>query len=134
MTSQYETETPHSLAEQVSGIVDDAQEVIKQQLNLFQAEFKTTIRNHIGVGIGLALALGTLSVAAVTIAFAVAYGMASAWQLPLWGAFAIVAGILVAATVALAWWTWHQFTTISLLPDNKAEGLKENHQWTTTTK
>jgi hypothetical protein len=132
MTSQYETENPPNLAELVSGIVDDAQEVIKQQLNLFQAELKTTVRNNSGVAIGLGVGFGTLLVAAITVAFAVAYGMASAWQMPLWGAFAIVGGILLIAAAALAWWTWSQFSAINLTAADKPEGLKETNQWTTT--
>jgi Putative Actinobacterial Holin-X, holin superfamily III len=131
MTSQYETESPHAIAELVNGIVDDAQEVIKQQLKLFQAELKTTVRNHSAVVISIVLGLGALLVAAIAIALAVAYGMASAWQMPLWAALAIVGGIALIGAAAFAMWAWAQFSALNS-PDAKApEELKEDRQWTT---
>jgi len=129
--TQYETENPPNLAELVTGIVDDAQEVIKQQLNLFQAELKTAARNHVGMAIAIVLGLVALLIAGISLALAAGFGMASAWQIPLGGAFAIVGGILLVATAAFAWWAWSQFSAIKISAGDQSGALKETNQWTT---
>lgn len=133
MTTQLDTEqeNQHGLTDIVTGIVDDAQEVIKQEFKLFQVELTDKAKHYsIGAAI-LVVSVGVLVMSGIFFAFAAVYGMVSQWpSLPLWGAFAIVGGLLVIMAAALALIARAQFTEYN--PSKpETEGSKENTQWTT---
>jgi len=132
MTGQLDTEHQHGLTELVTGVVDDAQEVIKQQLNLFKAELVNKARDTAFAGVPLMAGICCLFIAVICLAFAVAYGLASN-GVPLWGSFAIVSGVLLVAAAALALWSRSLFKPIDTSVPETVEGLKENIQWKTTT-
>jgi hypothetical protein len=133
MTSQLDTEheNQHGLSELVTGILDDAQEVIKQEFKLVKVEMIDTAK-HYSIGAALLLvSIGVLAIAVVLFAFAAAYCMVSQWPaLPLWGAFTIVGALAVIMAAVLALIARAQFTEFNP-STSKTEGLKETTQWTT---
>lgn len=134
MTSQVvdtEQDNQHGLTEIVTGIVDDAQEVIKQEFKLFQVELTDKAKHYsIGAAI-LIVSVGVLVMSGIFFAFAAVYSMVSQWPgLPLWGAFAIVGGLLAIMATVLALVARAQFTEFNP-STSETEGLKETSQWTT---
>ncbi len=94
MISQIDTGNEHGLTELVTGVVDDAQEVIKQQFNLLKVELTRKAQDAARASVPLGVSVCIMFVAIICLAFALAHGIASQ-GMPLWGGFAIVAGILL---------------------------------------
>ena len=132
MISQLDTEPEHGLTEMVTGVVDDAQEVIKQQFNLLRVELTHKARDAALAAIPMIVSVCVLFIAIICLAFALAHGIASQ-GMPLWGGFAIVGGILLIAAAGLVWWAKMLFKPIDSSVPETVEGLKENIQWKTTT-
>ncbi len=134
---QTTTGTTGSVAPLVAGIVEDLQELIKQNLALFKVEVREDFKKTkeaaavLGVGIGLAL-VGALHLTLMLVfllwwAFDPAARAASG--LPLWVCFAIVGGLFAGVGVALYLKGKKKLDSFNPLPDETAQALKENVQW-----
>lgn len=122
-----------SLTSLVSGIVQDVQDLIKQQLSFTQREIQEDLRRSkeavipLLVGLGVILmGVGLLSVMLVHLLHWTTDG-----RLPLWGCYAIVGVLLAAAGGVLFFVGKKQFESFNPLPDKSVEALKENVQWLT---
>jgi len=129
--------TPGSVAPLVAGIVDDLQELLKQNLTLFKVEVREDFKKTkeaaaaLGVGIGLAV-VGALHLTLMLVfllwwAFDPAARAASG--LPLWVCFAIVGGAFAGIGFALFMRGKKKLDSFNPLPDETAQALKENVQW-----
>ncbi len=132
MTSQLDTENQHGLTEVVNGVMDDAQEIIKQQFNLAKVELEHKARDTAWAASPLIAGICVLFVAIICLAFALAFGLASQ-GMPLWGGFTVVGGVLLIAAAGLAWWSKTLFKPVDPSLPEMVESLKENMQWKTTT-
>jgi hypothetical protein len=130
---EHEHEVQPGISTLVSGIIHDAQELVRQQLTLFQVEIKNDTRRTIGAIIPILVGMLVGLLALIVLAIMAAHLLHWAWpeQLPLWGAFGIVGGVLAVAAAGLVCWGAAQFKKFSPLPDQSVEGLKENIQWQT---
>jgi len=125
-----------SLTSLVSGIVQDVQDLIKQQMAYTQREIQEDLRRTkeavtpmaIGLGVSL-LALGLLCVMLVHLLHWLTDG-----RLPLWGCYAIVGVLLAVAGGVLFYAGKKQLDSFNPLPDKSVEALKENVQWLTNQK
>ena len=116
----------------VSGIVQDAQALLRQQLTLFQVEFKNDMRRTAAAPIPLVTGAVIALAAFITLAIGAALLLSTLWPtLVLWGSFAIVGGALAVAALALVLWGKAKFDQFNPLPDQSVQGLKENVQWNT---
>lgn len=137
MAIQFDTDQRPGLAEPglselLSGIVRDAQDLVRQQLNLFQVELRNDLRKTVTATIPLVAGLVVVLLSGIIGSFAIAHALSHFWPaLPLWGAYAIVTGALLAIGGGLVLWSRSQFKTFSPLPEQSLEGLKENIQWKT---
>jgi hypothetical protein len=124
-----------SVTSLVSGIMQDAQELLKQQFELFKHEVRTDIRKiEAGLQVmGTGLAFGI--VAAFLLGIAICLGLQAIWPgLALWACFAIGGGLFAGIGGALLVAGWSQLHAVNPLPDKTAEALKENVQWITNPK
>jgi uncharacterized membrane protein YqjE len=128
---QSDTGTTPSVAPLVAGIIDDLQELIKQNLTLFKVEVRADLRktkeaaSALGVGAGLAVVGGLhLSLMLVFLLW---------WvfdpNLPLWACFGIVGGVFAGVGFALLLRGKKKLDSFNPLPDESAGALKENVQW-----
>lgn len=132
MATQFETESQQSITELVSGIVQDAQKLARQQLTLFQVELKNDWRRTLNATIPLVCGLLVASIGVMVGAFAVAHLLPTIWpELPFWGALAIVGGGLLALGAAATLLGRILFSTFNPPPTETVQGLKENLQWKT---
>lgn len=136
MQSQLEQEGAEgaaSVTSLVTGIVHDAQDLVRQQLKLFQVEIRNDTRRTIAATVPMIVGGFLCLVAVMILAVMAAHLIAWAWpeQVPVWGGYAIVGGVLAGVGMALVLWGKAKFSKFSPLPEQSMEGLKENLQWKT---
>ena len=132
MGSPVESEPEVGVASLVGGIVQDARNLLEEQMSLFQVEIKNHVRQtltaFIPLLIGVAIALTALSL----LGAGGAYYLSWQWPvLPIWAGFTIMGTIVAIAGAALIFWGKSMLNQVSLTPDTALEGLKENLQWKT---
>jgi len=121
-----------TMTELVSGILNDAQTLIRQQLDMLRVEFKEDLRRtkdavkYIGVGIGL-LTVGTLFLT-ISLVFLLKWLVP---QLPDWACWAIVGGVITGLGVAAVYAGKRIFDSFNPLPDKSMHALQENVTWLT---
>jgi hypothetical protein len=116
----------------VSGIVADAQELVKQQVALVRAELKADFRRTVRAA--TLLAAGTVAAlpAVVLISFMFVYLLHEPAGLPLWASFLIVGGVFAMLSAGLIGVGIQRFRSFNPLPDQSVEAFKENVRWMTT--
>jgi hypothetical protein len=128
-----ETEQEPGFAALMAGIVQDARQLVVQQLTLFQVEIKKDLRRAMFGSAAMVIALGVFSAALVLLGAAGALLLsATVPDVPLWGWFAIVGAGVALAGVGLVLWGKTKIED-GVTPENSLEGLKENLQWKTKT-
>jgi uncharacterized membrane protein YqjE len=128
-TDTYKSESDTSMTQLVSGIISDAQELLKQQLAMFRTELKEDVRRTKQALIALVCGVALAAVGALLLCFMAVYGLEAAFDLPLWGCFGIVGGLLAVAGGVAFYSAVRQFNEFNPLPDESAQALKENVQW-----
>jgi len=114
----------------VGGIVEDARQLIVEQMTLFQVEIKNDLHRTINGIIPLAAGAVVIVVGLIILGIAGSHLLCWAFpELPLWAGFAIVGGIVTAVGAALAFWGKSMLDRVHLTPDESLKGLKENIQW-----
>src|SRR5512145_3323589 len=89
-----EREREQSVASLVSGIVGDAQDLVRQEIALARHEIREEIRTAKDVGIAFAIAGVVLGIGAVLLMLALAQGIADLLDWPAWAGYALVGGVL----------------------------------------
>lgn len=116
----------------VSDIVHDLQELLSQQLSMFQAEIRSDLSKVQQAAYPVACGLVTMMVGAIALSAALAFFLHWMWPgLGLGGAFAIVGVLLTAIGAGLYSVGKTQLDAVNPLPDKSAQALKENLQWLT---
>jgi len=106
----------------VTGIVNDAQELMKQQFALFRHEVKTDLRKTTNAVLLLAVGAVVAFVGVVHLTTMLAYLLHERAGLELWAGFGIVGLALAAAGALLLFQGKHKLTSFNPLPD---ESLRE---------
>lgn len=118
----------------VKGIIEDARQLLVQQLTLFHVELKRDAREALQACIPLLFGVVFFFVALLTLSIGASHLLSWIWpELPLWGGFAIIGGGIGAIAVALVAISWLQFDSLTPPAEKSVEGLKENLQWKTKT-
>src|SRR4051812_19364670 len=134
MATDFQTTHEPGLASLVREIVDDVGDLIKQQIQFAQAEVKADLRKSSEAM--LLFALGACSALLGLLFFGLMAVPLLHWltapagtdpaRVPLWGCYAIVAGLSLASGAVLAGMgkrVWDSFTAV---PVQTAQTLKEN--------
>lgn len=117
---------PPSLAETISGLASDVQDLLRGEVNLARAELeeKATRIGHAGIW----LMAGALLAFAGLIVLLQGVATALAMSLPAWAAFVIVGGVVVVVGGILARSGVGMMSAASLTPDRTAENLGKDAQ------
>jgi uncharacterized membrane protein YqjE len=130
MANDTQTGNEPRLSELVSGIVSDAEDLVKQQLELFKTEIKEEVRKTKEGALSLAAGAFVAVLGIVLLAFGIVYLLAwAAPAVPLWGWFLIVGAVLAGAGFALCWEGKSRLESLHPVPEKSAQALKENVQW-----
>jgi len=135
MLNDLETDHGPSITGLVTGIVNDAQELIKQQMTLFRHELQVDMRKTKEGALSLGAGLGVACIGGILLAFMLVHLLqALAPGLPLWGCYGLVGGVLVVLGGVLCYAGKKIFDSFSPLPDESIQALKENVRWITKAK
>jgi hypothetical protein len=139
MASDLHPTTEQSTTSLVSGIIDDFESLLKQQMELTRQEIIKEVYKARDAALSLAIGAGTTFLAAVALFFAVIHllhwltgpaGMDPAW-LPLWACYGIVGFLLAATAGVLLSTAVVKLRSIKPLQNPATDALKENVQWAT---
>jgi len=121
-----------SLTVLLKEILNDIQDLFRQQLVMFKTEIKSDIRKTGQAAVLMATGVGGMAVGGVF--FLVMLPLLLNWLLPtipLWGCFGIVGAVVLAVGGILVFVGIRRFKSFDPLPTQSVEALKENLQWTT---
>jgi hypothetical protein len=118
----------------VSGIINDAQELLKQQVALIRAELKADFRRAVRAAILLTVG----AVCAVPALFLVCnmfvYMLHELAGLRVWASYGIVGGAFLVVSAILIGVGIQRFRSFNPVPDQSVEAFKENVRWMTNPK
>lgn len=127
--TEFNTDTQPTVTELISGIVGDAQDLIKQQFSLFKREVHEDFRKTKDGIQSLVLGGVVLSLGGILLCLTTVHLVRWAFAWPLWscyalvgGSFAIVGGLLLIVGI-------RRLKSINPLPDETVATMKENVQW-----
>jgi putative superfamily III holin-X len=130
------TSSEPSMTSLLSGIVNDAQELIKQQLQLFKHELRDDMKRAQAalpsLGVGVTVALTAVFFLGLTIAHLLNWAFGEA-HLPLWVCYAIVTVVFGVAGCALLYFAKKNLESLPMSHE-AAEATKENVEWLTKPK
>jgi hypothetical protein len=131
MANDIGTGTEPSLTSLVTGIINDAQELLKQQLSLFRQEVKDDVRKTKEAAISLGAGIGILALGGIFICLMLVYLLNWAFPtaLPLWLCYGIIGGLMLLGGGGLLYAGKRRLASFNPLPDQSVEALRENVQW-----
>jgi len=117
----------------VSGILDDAQKLVRQQIDMLKSEvredFKRSKRAAEYGGLGIVL----LTVGFLGLVAALAYFLHEQYQFSMWASWGITGLIFLLVGGALAATSYVLLERFNPLPDKTFNALQENLSWKTST-
>lgn len=135
MLNDLGTDHGPSITGLVTGIVNDAQELLKQQMTLFRHELQVDIRKTKEGALSLGAGLGVASLGGILLSMMLVHLLHSlAPELPLWGCYGIIGGVLIGVGGVLCYAGKKIFDSFTPLPNESVEALKENVRWITKAK
>jgi hypothetical protein len=125
----YERERDSSMAQLISGIVGDAQELVRKEIALARQEVREEINAAKSAGIKLGIAGAVLAVGGLLLVLAIAQGIADLLDWPVWAGYALVGVVLAIAGGILFSVGQRQIKDVHPVPERTVETMKENVEW-----
>jgi hypothetical protein len=128
----------------VRGIINDIGDLIKQEFRFAQAEFRSDLRKSREAILALAAGAGVAFLGVLVLTLMLVHLLH--WltlpagidpdpaRLPLWACFGIVGGVALGIGAVLLVAGKKKFDSFNPLPDETAKTVKENLQWTVSSK
>jgi len=115
----------------VSGIIEDAQTLLKQQAEMLKAELREDFQRSKRAAEFGAIGIVCGTVGALGVVTALVYLLHEHFQLSMWVSWGIVGGVFLLAGAALGWFSYVLLERFNPLPDKTFNALKENLTWQT---
>src|SRR5438132_3036731 len=130
MATDLRTGTEPTLTGLVTGIINDAQDLLKQQLALFRQEIKDDVRKTKEAALSLSLGIGMVVVGGLLLCAMLVHLLHwAAPLLPLWSCYGIVGVVFLACGGAFFYAGKKRLQSFNPFPDQSVGALKENVQW-----
>lgn len=126
-----ETQAKPSVSRLVSDIVDDAQRLVRQQLDMLKAEIREDVSRTKTAATYGALGVTMMTVGGLSLVFGIVYLLHEQFQIPMWIAWAGLGGTILVAGLICGLIAKARFESFNPLPDKTAQALKENLTWKT---
>jgi H+/Cl- antiporter ClcA len=129
MANDLQTNSEPSVTSLLGGIVSDLQTLLGQQLALFRQEVRDDLRKTKEATLAIMAGVVVALLGGITLCFMAAHALDTYTQIPLWGCYGIVGGVLAIIGGALLAVGLGRFRSFNPLPDESAQAFKENVQW-----
>lgn len=123
--------TEPSVTRLVSGIIDDAQKLLRQQADMLKAEVREDFQRSKRAAEFGALGIVFATVGAMGLITALVYVLHEQFHFAMWASWGIVGGLFMIAGVALGGFSYVLLERFNPLPDKTFNALKENLTWQT---
>jgi len=118
-----------SIAELVSGLVNDAQELARKEVQLAKAEVREEVGKTLQASIALSIGALTVGMAALLLLFAAVYALVGLLGWSVWVSFLVV-GVVVLVIGAIALLIGKsRLAQVNPVPQETIESLKEDMAW-----
>jgi protein-S-isoprenylcysteine O-methyltransferase Ste14 len=124
-----EREYDASVSALLSGIVGDAQHLVRQEIALARQEIREEIAAAKEAGTALALAGAILGVGGLFLLVTLALGLADLLNWPAWAGFGIVGVVLGVVGAIMLSSARQRMQQITPVPERTVETMKENIEW-----
>jgi hypothetical protein len=122
-----------SLSGLVGGIIDDAQKLIEHQFSLLTLDIRKDVQRAKDAGMVVGAGVGLLSAGGLLLLFMFVHLLE--WlarpNLEWWACYAIVGTVVVLVGGFVFYQGKQKLDTLNVVPEQSAQGLKENLQWKT---
>jgi tetrahydromethanopterin S-methyltransferase subunit D len=136
MPDNLQSEATPSMSSLVTGIITDAQRLVRQEVLLVRREMQVELEKVKTAVASMAVGAGVSLLAVILLAFCLVYllnwatgGHTNEHGLPLWACFGIVGACLAVLGGILVYIGATKVSTVSLVPPQTAETMKENVEW-----
>jgi len=129
MLENLQSEAQPSMASLVSGIISDAQHLVRDEIALARREIQEEVNKAkvaaISFGVGVAVAV----LGGLMLCFMLAHLLNWGFNLPEWVGFGIVALVFLTVSAIMFFTAMTKVKQIDLMPRQTVETMKENVQW-----
>ena len=125
----FERERDASMAQLLSGIVGDAQELIRKEIALARQEVREELGTAKNAGIKLVIAGAVLAIGGLFLLVTLALGLADLLDWPSWAGFGIVGLVSAIVGYVMLSAAQKQIKQVNPIPQKTVETMKENVEW-----
>jgi len=118
-----------TLTQLVSGIADDAQQLIRQQYQMLRAEIREDIRRTTSAAKYMSIGAAGVFVGMLFLVVSTPLLLNWLFDLPPWGGWAIIGGTLFVAGAIALYVGKRMFAKFNPLPDKTLNAIEENLSW-----
>lgn len=132
MTTELQDPPKSGIASLVGGIVNDAEHLVAQQVDLVKREVRMELNQAKRAAISAGVGLGVVGMGALLLLIMIAQALAAYTDIPLWLCYGIVGSGTLAIGACLLFFAKKTASDVHLLPPPETAGaIKENYQWMT---
>lgn len=124
-----EREREASVGTLISGIVGDAQELVRKEIALARQEIREEISSAKDAGIKLAIAGVVLAIGGLLLVLMLAQALADLLNVPNWVGYGIVGLVLAVVGYIMFSSAQKSMKEIKPVPEKTVETMKENVEW-----
>ena len=125
----FERERDASVSQLLSGIVGDAQTLVRQEIALARQEVREEIDAAKSAGIKLGIAGAVLAIGGLLLVLTLAQSIADLLDWPVWAGYGLVGLVLAIDGYVMLSSAQKQIKQVKPVPEKTVETLKENVEW-----
>jgi hypothetical protein len=118
-----------SVATLIGGIVNDAKDLLINEFTIAKLEIQQEMRKTKSAALAFAVGAGVLGIGGLFLLLMCVHGVAVLLDIPLWGSYGLVGGLLLLVGVILLVRGKHTAEQIDVIPPKTASTLRDNAQW-----
>ncbi len=120
-----------SITELVSGILTDAQKLIRQQAEMLKAEVREDFQQSKRAAEFGALGIVCTTVGVLALTTALAYLLHEQFQFAMWASWGLIGGLFLLAGIVSGVFSYLLLERLNLLPTKTINSLNETMEWKT---
>jgi Putative Actinobacterial Holin-X, holin superfamily III len=121
--------TEATLTELLTGLIDDARALLRQELALAKHEVRAELRKLILAMMSLGIGVGMAAIGGLLMILMLVHLLQALTALPLWACYGSVSGLFAVVGVVLLVLGKQKMARIQLVPQGTLETMKEDVQW-----